>query len=57
MKVVEKRYEYTIACITTGHVFPKTFNSEQKAIDYKNSRLEPDHWKVVKREITFTDWE
>lgn len=57
MKVVEKRYEYAIVSITTGHVFPKTFNGEQKAIDYKNSRPEPEHWKVVKREITFTDWE
>lgn len=57
MKVVEKRYQYAIAGVTTGHVFPKTFDSEQEAVDYKKKRPEPDHWKIVKREVTYTNWE
>lgn len=59
MKVNEKGYQYAIATVTTGRVFPKVFDTEQDAIDYKNKKPEPDHWKVVKREITImvTDWE
>ena len=57
MKVVEKRYQYAIAGVTTGRVFPKIFDSEQEAIDYKKKRPEPDNWKIVKREVTYTNWE
>lgn len=38
MKVNEKGYQYAIATVTTGRVFPKVFDTEHEAIDYKKTK-------------------
>lgn len=48
--------EYAIAAITTDKVFPKIFEREEDAENFKQARPEPDHWKVVKRTVNYSEW-
>lgn len=48
--------EHAIAAITTGKVFPKVFETEKEAEQFKERRPDPSHWKVVSREVTYGEW-
>jgi hypothetical protein len=48
--------EYAIAAVTTNKVFPKVFITEEEAEQFKERRLDPSHWKVVSREVTYGEW-
>lgn len=54
---MEKKTEYAIAAIVNGKVFPKVFMLEEEAEKYKSYRPDPNCWKVVKREVTYGEWQ
>ena len=53
---MEKKIEYAIAAVTTDKVFPKVFITEEEADKFKSYRPDPSHWKVVSREVTYSEW-
>lgn len=54
---MEKKIEYAIAAVTTDKVFPKVFMTEEEAKKFKSYRPNPSHWKVVSREVTYSEWQ
>lgn len=54
-KVVGTQTEYAMAS-TTGCVFPKVFKTKDEAENYIAKRPDPSHWKVVSREVTYSEW-
>ena len=47
--------EFTIASITTGKEFPRRFLTKE-AEEFRQSTAAPEHWKLVYREVLYTDW-
>ena len=54
---MEKTKEFGIAAKRTGKVFPKTFKTEIEAEKYLQKFANPDHWKIVWREVTKGEWQ
>lgn len=52
-----KEIQYSLASVRTSNVLPAKFQSETEANDYRERRPNPNQWKVVKREITYGEWE
>ena len=54
-----KEIQYSLASVRTGNVLPAKFKfpSETEANDYRERRPNPNQWKVVKREVTYGEWE
>lgn len=48
--------EFTIASITTGKEFPRRFLTKEAAEEFRQSTAAPEHWKLVYREVLYTDW-
>lgn len=55
-KIVGKTTEYAIASATTNTVFPKVLKTLEEAEDYRSKRPDPSHWKIVSREVTYSEW-
>lgn len=53
---MKEKIEYAIMAVTTGKVFPKTFDTPKEAQQFRDKRPDPSHWKVVHRTITYSDW-
>lgn len=49
--------EYAIAAVTTGKVVPTVFMTEEEAERFKQWRPDPSHWKLVSREVVYSEWE
>lgn len=54
---MEKKIEYAIAAVVNGKVFPKVFMSEEEAKLFRKVRPDPSHWKIVRREVVYGEWE
>lgn len=54
---MEKKIEYAIATVVNGRIFPKVFMSEEEAEKYKSYRPDQSHWKIVRREVVYGEWE
>lgn len=54
---MRRTVEFAIMAVTTNKVFPKIFKDADAAEDYKSKRSDPAHWKVVRREVTYGEWE
>ena len=53
--MIETRW--AIRAKTTKKIFPKPFLSREQAEEFREHRADPEHWEVVKQEITYSDWE
>lgn len=53
---MDKKIEYAIAAVTTDKVYPKVFTTETEAEQFRERRPDPSHWKVVSREVTYSEW-
>ena len=53
---MKKVIEYGIASVTTGKVLSKTFKSRHEVEEFCANRSNPDHWKILYREIEYGDW-
>ena len=54
---MEKKVEYAIAAAVNGKVFPKVFMSEEEVKLFIKIRPDPSHWKIVRREVVYGEWE
>lgn len=55
---MERKIEYAIASVTTNKVVTfKIFDTEKRAEAYRLMMAEPNHWKVVKRTVIYSEWE
>lgn len=53
---MEKKTEYGIAVVSNGKVLPVKFETQTEAEIYRSRRVDPTHWKVVSREVTYGEW-
>lgn len=53
---MQKIIEYGLMAINTGKVFPKIFNTKDDAEKYRLRSVDPEHWKVVSREVMYGEW-
>lgn len=53
---METKVEYGIASVSTGKVVPVKFETQTEAEIYRSRRVDPAHWKVVSREVTYGEW-
>ena len=54
---MEKKIEYAIALVINDKVVPKVFTTEEEAELFRERRPDPSHWKVVRREVTYGEWQ
>lgn len=52
-----KEIRWSIRAKTTKKNFPKQFLLREQAEEFRTHRADPEHWEVVKQEITYSDWE
>lgn len=55
-KIAERKIEYALASVSTGKVFPQVFMTGEEAEKIKSYRPDPNHWKVVTREVSYSEW-
>lgn len=48
--------EYAIAAVTSNKVVPKVFITEEEAEQFREQRPDPSHWRIVSREVTYSQW-
>lgn len=53
---MEYKIEFAIAAIGSGKAFPRVFETEDEAEQFRLKRSEPSKWKVVMREVTYSEW-
>ena len=53
---MQKIIEYGLMVVNTGKVFPKSFITKDDAEKYRSRSVDPEHWKVVSREVIYSEW-
>lgn len=58
LKAKENKKEtiWGIRAKTTKKVFPKYFETIEMAKEFMARRADPEHWEIVKQEITYGEW-